>query len=307
MNNSTPIGIIVGPAGSGKDSVAAAAAKYKDIALIAQADPLKQLGLAFGFTEHQLWGPSAARNEPDQRFATADGWNEVAQTLFVKTGAQIWLHSINQDTRTNGNVYQKLESWFLDMARAHGFQLDPEGTGSLGDGRKLVPTLFPETQTVFTPLSARYMLQSLGTEYGREVLYPDIWNALAIQKGVALLEGGYRYDRKVGLVPDKTYAGPEAVWITDGRFRNEVLGVKRAGGYSILVENPAGTETLTAGIANHKSETELKSIPRSWHDVVFLNDKSNGLNALANAAHDLVEWLNGASQSLFQTYAEHLW
>lgn len=277
MNN-TPIGIIVGAAGAGKDTVAQLIAKHVNSALVAQADPLKRLGhKAFGFSERQLWGPSSARNAWDEDFATTKGWDETAARLFRQGQAKTWLDMYARSP----HKLTALMNWYLDLAKAHGFQLDPHDAGDLEDGRRFSPTidqLFPETEK--PPLTPRHMLQTLGTEFGRQNLAPDVWSKVAISDAFALLGGGYLYDRVDRLVPNKNYAGAELVLITDGRFRNELLNVYRAGGFSILVENPAGPDDLNAGVANHQSETELRKIPRSWHKYVVINDKSKGLEVL---------------------------
>ena len=60
---------IVGRAGSGKDTVADILVRNHGWAKIALADPLKRAAQDFfGFTNEQLWGPSAMRNAPDMRF-----------------------------------------------------------------------------------------------------------------------------------------------------------------------------------------------------------------------------------------------
>jgi hypothetical protein len=74
-----PILLIVGPAGSGKDSVAdALAANIYGSENIALASPLKEIAKAvFGFSDRQLYGPSEARSEeiPNKpNYRAAEKW-----------------------------------------------------------------------------------------------------------------------------------------------------------------------------------------------------------------------------------------
>lgn len=65
---------ITGPAGSGKDTAAAFLIKNHGFARIGMADKLKRICRnVFGFSEEQLWGPSSARNAPDERYLRSQG------------------------------------------------------------------------------------------------------------------------------------------------------------------------------------------------------------------------------------------
>lgn len=56
-------------AGAGKDAVADRLVEKHGFVRIALADPLKRICQdVFDFTDEQLWGPSSARNAPDQRY-----------------------------------------------------------------------------------------------------------------------------------------------------------------------------------------------------------------------------------------------
>lgn len=71
MSRLSPARIIgvLGKAGSGKDSVADVLRDRYNFAKVALADPMKRFcGELFGFTDDQLFGPSAMRNAPDHRF-----------------------------------------------------------------------------------------------------------------------------------------------------------------------------------------------------------------------------------------------
>jgi hypothetical protein len=106
-----------------------------------------------------------------------------------------------------------------------------------------------------------------------------MWVDLALGTARELLAGGQDYDRTVGLCGPDVMAKPcNLVVITDGRFRNELLAVRAAGGATVKIE--AQGSGLTGTAAAHASETEQNSIPESWFDVVLENDKSLGLESL---------------------------
>lgn len=60
---------ISGLANSGKDSTGDLLVKHFGFAKVAFADPIKRAAMDWWeFTEHQLWGPSEMRNQPDKRY-----------------------------------------------------------------------------------------------------------------------------------------------------------------------------------------------------------------------------------------------
>ena len=98
-----PVVILQGPAKSGKDTVANFLVEDGGFVAIAQADPMKRLGLTcFGFTEAQLWGESRELKEtPDLRFENDETWDWVlnrldgAQGLACKGGRRGGLQESN--------------------------------------------------------------------------------------------------------------------------------------------------------------------------------------------------------------------
>jgi hypothetical protein len=61
---------LCGQAGVGKDTVADFLVKNNNFVKVAFADPLKRICRdVFDFSNEQLWGPSAKRNEPDLRYS----------------------------------------------------------------------------------------------------------------------------------------------------------------------------------------------------------------------------------------------
>jgi len=104
------------------------------------------------------------------------------------------------------------------------------------------------------PRTGRHILQTLGTEFGR-TQDQDVWIRAGINSATkALMEGA-------GLVT-----------FTDGRFRNELLAVKRVGGMIVSVIDPDDRT-----VAVHASEKEQESIPEFWYDYRLVNRKGMGL------------------------------
>ncbi len=81
-------------------------------------------------------------------------------------------------------------------------------------------------------LSPRRLFQLLGTEFGRELIHPDIWLMRAHLHILGLLEKGYR-----------------RICLSDIRFENEASMVHKLGGTLWYVERPGA-----AVVASHKSE-----------------------------------------------------
>jgi hypothetical protein len=198
---------------------------------------LKRLALEAGFTEEQCWGPSEKRAETIGFDVFDENWDKpYGEPVKVE-----WL----EDVGLSGEYLQDLNDWATES--------------------------MPYGQTV----SARHFLQRLGTEFGR-VVKPSIWVDAGINTSLELLGGGRTYYRNRGLMlAARTYKAPNFVVITDGRFRNEVLGTKKVGGMVIKVVD------MDRHLADsHASEAEQDSIPNSWFDIVFYNDKDRGLGEL---------------------------
>lgn len=92
-------------------------------------------------------------------------------------------------------------------------------------------------------LSARYALQSLGTDWGRDC-YPDVWVDAAVRRA-----------------HDMETSGIRVVVIVDCRFLNEARRIRALGGEVWRVTRPGcdGAAALAAGIAAHASEMEQRS------------------------------------------------
>jgi hypothetical protein len=76
-----------GPAGSGKSVVAEHLRDRHGFTIVSLADPLKRVvGELFGFTEHQLYGPSYARSEPHPTLRKPDGQPLTARHALQTLG-----------------------------------------------------------------------------------------------------------------------------------------------------------------------------------------------------------------------------
>lgn len=111
--------------------------------------------------------------------------------------------------------------------------------------------------------SPRHLMQTLGTEWGREQVHPDLWVLLADRKIVEVRENGLN----AGLV------------VTDVRFRNEAELILARGGELWHVMRPGTTE-----VNDHVSEhADWTGVPRR----MLMNDGT--LNTLFRRVNDLLE------------------
>lgn len=261
--------LLFGETNVGKDTVAlmiakrAAALGCGNVETIALADPMKRITQKlFGCTDHQLWGPSSARNGisiPSEHPLTCH-YGTLPNDVFY--AAEAWL----RDDVQVADVPKALDG-FVGWVRTL-----REYSGA-NDGKNV-------------GLSPRKVLQTLGTEWGRG-FDPRVWIKAGARTVDALLEGGQTYDRRVGLIESPTsFAG--SVIVTDGRFRNELVGLKVQGFKVVNITAPAVPGT--AAIATHGSEREQKTIPQHWFDARIFNSK-DGLGKLEEQVRRLVDFL----------------
>lgn len=99
--------------------------------------------------------------------------------------------------------------------------------------------------------SPRFLAQTLGTEWGRNLVNPDIWVLLAKGRWHIL-----------------NAEGKGRMIIPDVRFRNEAEWIREAGGLVIQIVRP---ETLIMDNSSHSSED---GIPPQLIHAAILNDKT---------------------------------
>lgn len=104
----------------------------------------------------------------------------------------------------------------------------------------------------------RHALQTLGTEWGRDCIHPDVWTLIAQQRSRKLRRS-------------------RAVIIDDIRFPNEYAMVKREGGAVIRVNRPDAPPSPNA----HKSERLLEHLPFDFYI------ENTSLEDLRRAVYDL--------------------
>jgi len=122
-----------------------------------------------------------------------------------------------------------------------------------------------------TNLTARYALQTLGTEWGRNC-YENVWIDYGIRVAQELLRDPYRrYTVEQGLYLGASPRPTAGVVFSDLRFRNEFEAVKKAGGFLVRVYRP-GADGETAGVSKHASEEEQKTIKDEEFDLILRNN-----------------------------------
>jgi hypothetical protein len=240
-----------GQARVGKNTVAEMVCARRNGVEVAQADPFKRfVAKVFGFTEAQLWGD--LRDEPDPR------------------GAATVLHHADIDFRLGGHVAAFLQELLPYMSA-----LVPEAHASLE--RWLFA--LGEVHCAYNIITPRIVLQTLGTEWGRKNLSPTVWHDIAIAYAKKLLSGGWTYSRTAGMAYVPDFPGYDIVVISDIRFRNEMIGVTAIGGKLLEIVDPL-VHAAEYGVAGHPSERQQKGVPAWWSNLVLVNDKRDGLEAL---------------------------
>lgn len=92
--------------------------------------------------------------------------------------------------------------------------------------------------------SPRYVMQTLGTEWGREFIHPDFWiNAWTAQA------------RRIA-------ATGRSVVADDCRFENEASAIRQAGGFVLRLKRPGAGLTET----QHRSEAGVEADTTIWND-----------------------------------------
>ena len=98
-------------------------------------------------------------------------------------------------------------------------------------------------------VTLRFLMQTLGTSWGRETIHPDVWE-------------------RITLVRSRLERRHNPIILDDVRFENEYAMVKREEGLLVKIVRP---DASPSGNFWHKSEARLENLP---FDVEVVNDGS---------------------------------
>ena len=235
---------ILGEAGSGKGAVEHFMCQFHGCYALALADPMKVYAQwMFDWPSEMLWGSSERRGELDERFH------------FKKCP---------------------------QCGRHEGISTPP-GLGEEAKWRVCALCRKPSTlEELKTPLSPRYTLQNLG-DWARG-FRADAYVAFALKRARYVLERRnvtadplFTQLSSAGIMQYRWYAEDprcEQVVISDVRMKNEIEGIRAAGGKVYRVKRDVNRPewTLAPGIPNHISEMQQREVPDDAIDGVIDNN-----------------------------------
>lgn len=231
---------ILGEAGSGKDTVADMLAKQLPTEPIAFADPFKHFCKAvFGFSDDQLWGPSASRNAPDPSlsysFARPTGFGRVAyevKRIFGKTPKLLSREEIEHNRLLCEYHFHAQKKDFIEAVLPKGV---PQGTAYS------LLQLWLNDVLKQKDIAPRYPLQTIGSEWGR-ALDPNIWIDLGFKRAHAAAARG------------------NFAIIKDVRFINEAQRSVDEDAVLLFIDRPVDKSAIeAAGVKGHQSEQQQRS------------------------------------------------
>ena len=194
----------------------------------------------------------------------ADVMKRFVQELFDFTHEQLW--GPTEERNKPDERYKRIvrPKDFLDEARLASIREIDEGLG------------VKQPQEYYESLTPRYALQQLGTAWGRQQCWSDVWVAYAMRVAKKLMTLGVSYDPKVGLCDPSAYIArdpehalrmsPGGVVFNDLRFKNELAYVKNNGGKVIRIKRPV-KELFVPN--DHLSENDLNDVPDSDFDYII--------------------------------------
>lgn len=211
-----------------------------------------------------------------KKIALADPLKRISRDVYAFTDEQLWGPSHQRNAPDKR--YPRPHTWVeMRDGKTYSCACCGEEVGRNG-GRPdnaAAPPCF---------LTARYALQLLGSEWGREC-FPDTWVEVAARTAKTLLEQEslhltpklvrVTYTVKEGLVtlpPGQGADRPNGVAISDVRFKNEVDGLRARGAKIIRVKRRGAGLANAAGL--HQSERESVAIPDGAFDAVIDNNGS---------------------------------
>ena len=261
---------LCGLAGSGKDTIADRLVERYGFVKMANADLLKRMAQnAFNFTDAQLWGPSEMRNAPDKRYPREHG-------PFTKDGkcsccgAQAEVDTTDAYTPL---VPRSTPPCFLTPR----FALQSLGTEW---GR----TCFPDIWVKRVLEIANELLMGRALYTGMHGIHTRGITQSGI-KGVAITDvrflneveaikaSGGKVVRVIrGVVDGLCLQSAGGGWVAEHGGEDPASSMLQEATTPFLHEVPLHEHTsISAASAQHRSETELLSIPRERFDYVFHN------------------------------------
>lgn len=245
---------LAGNAGSGKDLVADRLVNNHGFTKMSFADPMKRFcRFAFGLYRETLWGPSEERNKD------------------VEVDEKFWLTAIDS---------YRAELFEILSAVPH----DRMVQASVG----LFDWLSNLRQNYKRKVSARTILQTLGTEWGRSI-DENMWSKYALNTIRYIDEQGLGYTQPTGVFRGAGLPKIDKIVITDHRFANEIQNTQAAGGYVIKIIRKAKEDEKEKkfGVEGHSSESVLKGLSNDYFDVVLSLDE--GIEKVHAAVDALME------------------
>lgn len=258
---------ISGWAGTGKDECSGRLVKVHGAIHTGLADTGKRHGFdAYGFTEEQLWGPSAFRNAGDPRYPKP----QIKEFGFSDNGDGTWTSTVTAANRdemfAKGKGYAGQYLQFMHAA----MRVSESGEDQRVTVKNTDPAWF---------LSPREYLQ-LYLELCNN-LYADTWIDKGIREHRMLASGEYLYSRMGGVLKDSSFSGPGPSLVvtcfSDFRHIHEHRGARNAADGSLVpvlvrIKRP----TVTKPPFPHRSETEQTRIRDAAYDFVIDNSGTLG-------------------------------
>jgi hypothetical protein len=229
-----------GEADMGKDYVADWCAREFDLVKIAFADPMKRfVRQFFGISAENLWGPSSKRNE---ELDAEPLWKFAFSQLHTMHQFTVKVVPEEKGPELRAKAFSALQQWVTKLRKD-----------------------YPEK------ISARIILQTLGTEWGRAV-DPMMWINYLVTTQSPLLAQGYPYTPELGVRLNVEPETPKrGIIVPDLRFANELEWAKAERIYVVRVRrlSRVRTDGSNVGLTGHQSEQEQRGIPDSAFDKVF--------------------------------------
>lgn len=280
---------ILGYSGTGKDEFAKRLVESHGAIQTGLADPAKRhMADVYGFTEHQLFGPSEARNSGDLRYPKAS----IDELGLVPSGAC--------PPGPDGFV-GKLKSGVHYWEYNHRGTIEDAGLPylprKLGEATIYVPEGHPKFW-----LSPREALQKYCELMN--MMYLDTWirKGIEIHRQLATIHDQdtkqifmlYRYERMRGVIQNdwneenwRPFDGRFITCFADFRHWHEIRLARESSGNGlktilVRVKRPG----IDKPPFNHRSETEQATIPDSEFD--FVVDNNSDIPALHGKADEIV-------------------